>query len=163
MANYRPHSKLLFVKTVGYFFWPWNFHPMDGSTICVNKTDLVFRGWNIELNQIQVFNSCCVCFDRDWEFFDKVERCLWTARDTGFVTSPNTADKSQVKWVVLFHISCHSEFHELDDDGCVWLTADGSGEFPAEAGRYHLYCAYACPWAHRTLVARRIKVWCKQL
>lgn len=44
-----------------------------------------------------------------------------------------------------------------------WLTADGSagpsGEsgFPAETGRYHLYVSYACPWAHRTLILRKLK------
>ncbi|MDG1376738.1 MAG: glutathione S-transferase family protein [Yoonia sp.] len=44
-----------------------------------------------------------------------------------------------------------------------WITADGSagptgeGEFKAESGRYHLYVSYACPWAHRTLVFRRLK------
>ncbi|MCL7419055.1 MAG: glutathione S-transferase family protein [Halalkalicoccus sp.] len=30
-------------------------------------------------------------------------------------------------------------------------------EFPAKAGRYHLYVSYACPWAHRTLLARSLK------
>jgi glutathionyl-hydroquinone reductase len=34
------------------------------------------------------------------------------------------------------------------------LTADGSSRFPAAPGRYHLYVSYACPWAHRTLIAR---------
>ncbi|RLM51146.1 glutathione S-transferase family protein [Halorubrum sp. Atlit-28R] len=29
--------------------------------------------------------------------------------------------------------------------------------FPAEAGRYHLYVSYACPWAHRTLVTRALR------
>ncbi len=44
-----------------------------------------------------------------------------------------------------------------------WVTADGgpgpSGEggFKAEAGRYHLYISLACPWAHRTLIVRRLK------
>ncbi len=33
----------------------------------------------------------------------------------------------------------------------------GSSEFPAEAGRYHLYVCLACPWAHRTLIFRKIK------
>ena len=37
------------------------------------------------------------------------------------------------------------------------ITADGSSGFPAEAGRYHLYAAWACPWAHRTLLARALK------
>jgi putative glutathione S-transferase len=32
----------------------------------------------------------------------------------------------------------------------------GSPEFPVEAGRYHLYVARACPWAHRTLIGRRL-------
>jgi len=44
-----------------------------------------------------------------------------------------------------------------------WITADGSagptgdGGFEAEAGRYHLYVSYACPWAHRTLIFRALK------
>ncbi len=44
-----------------------------------------------------------------------------------------------------------------------WLTADGAagpsgrGGFKAEAGRYHLYVSYACPWAHRTLIYRKLK------
>ncbi|MBT3400329.1 MAG: glutathione S-transferase family protein [Rhodospirillaceae bacterium] len=44
-----------------------------------------------------------------------------------------------------------------------WVTADGSagptGEagFAAEPGRYHLYLAHTCPWAHRALIFRTIK------
>jgi len=44
-----------------------------------------------------------------------------------------------------------------------WITADGSpgpsgeGGFPAQAGRYHLYVSYACPWAHRALIFRALK------
>jgi putative glutathione S-transferase len=43
-----------------------------------------------------------------------------------------------------------------------WVTADGSAGptgkpgFKAEAGRYHLYVSFACPWAHRTLIFRRL-------
>lgn len=37
------------------------------------------------------------------------------------------------------------------------VSADGSSEFPAAAGRYHLYVSLACPWAHRTVIARRLK------
>jgi glutathionyl-hydroquinone reductase len=45
-----------------------------------------------------------------------------------------------------------------------WVTADGapgptgSGGFMAEADRYHLYVSLACPWAHRTLVFRKLKM-----
>ncbi|MCG8612646.1 MAG: glutathione S-transferase family protein [Pseudomonadales bacterium] len=44
-----------------------------------------------------------------------------------------------------------------------WITADGSAGpsgkagFPAESGRYHLYVSLACPWAHRTLIFRKLK------
>lgn len=44
-----------------------------------------------------------------------------------------------------------------------WITADGrtgpTGEsgFEAEPDRYHLYVSYACPWAHRTLIFRKLK------
>ncbi|GGI75625.1 glutathione-dependent reductase [Shewanella hanedai] len=44
-----------------------------------------------------------------------------------------------------------------------WITADGSegesgvGGFKAETGRYHLFAALNCPWAHRTLIYRSIK------
>lgn len=53
-----------------------------------------------------------------------------------------------------------------------WASKDGSfkrlpskfrnhisvgGEFPPEKGRYHLYVSLACPWAHRTLIVRKLK------
>ncbi len=44
-----------------------------------------------------------------------------------------------------------------------WVTRDGQpgpsgkGGFKAEPGRYHLYVSLACPWAHRTLILRRLK------
>lgn len=44
-----------------------------------------------------------------------------------------------------------------------WITEDGRpgisgvGGFEAESGRYHLYVSLACPWAHRTLIFRKLK------
>lgn len=38
-----------------------------------------------------------------------------------------------------------------------WVTANGSSGFRAEPDRYHLYVSLACPWAHRTLIFRRLK------
>ncbi|APX90071.1 glutathione-dependent reductase [Brevirhabdus pacifica] len=44
-----------------------------------------------------------------------------------------------------------------------WVTPDGApgpsgeGGFKAESGRYHLYVSYACPWAHRALIFRKLK------
>ena len=37
------------------------------------------------------------------------------------------------------------------------VTADGSSPFRAEPGRYHLYVAHACPWAHRTMILRKLR------
>ena len=36
------------------------------------------------------------------------------------------------------------------------ITADGSSGYPAVAGRYHLYISWACPWAHRTAIVRKL-------
>ena len=38
-----------------------------------------------------------------------------------------------------------------------WIKADGSTEFRPEPDRYHLYVSLACPWAHRTLIFRKLK------
>ncbi len=38
-----------------------------------------------------------------------------------------------------------------------WVTADGSSGYKADPDRYHLYVSLACPWAHRTLILRKIK------
>jgi len=38
-----------------------------------------------------------------------------------------------------------------------WVTVDGSSGFKAEPNRYHLYVSLACPWAHRTLILRKLK------
>jgi putative glutathione S-transferase len=37
------------------------------------------------------------------------------------------------------------------------ITADGSSGFKAESGRYHLYVSWACPWAQRTAIMRKLK------
>lgn len=36
------------------------------------------------------------------------------------------------------------------------ITADGSSGFKAEPGRYHLYVSLACPWAHRSVIVRKL-------
>ncbi len=55
------------------------------------------------------------------------------------------------------------EFIREDAQFRNWITPDGSpgptgeGGFKAEAGRYHLYVSLACPWAHRTIIFRKLK------
>ncbi len=64
------------------------------------------------------------------------------------------------KW---YDTSGDGEFRREEASFRNWLTADG-GRGPdgqrghrAEAGRYRLYVSYACPWAHRTLIVRKLK------
>lgn len=38
-----------------------------------------------------------------------------------------------------------------------WICPDSDEGFLPEAGRYHLYVSYACPWAHRTLITRALR------
>jgi glutathionyl-hydroquinone reductase len=61
--------------------------------------------------------------------------------------------------------STYSLGRESADDGSFrrqesqfrrWVSDDPDAEFPPQAGRYHLYVARACPWAHRTIIARRL-------
>ncbi|MBR9871146.1 MAG: glutathione S-transferase family protein [Gammaproteobacteria bacterium] len=69
------------------------------------------------------------------------------------------------KWVDQWYDtkSTNGRFARSESKFRNWVTADGSagptGEsgFKAEAGRYHLYVSLACPWAHRTLIFRKLK------
>jgi len=53
-----------------------------------------------------------------------------------------------------------TEYEATNDEGAferqVTTFRDRVGPEAAEAGRYHLYVSYACPWAHRTLVTRKL-------
>jgi len=55
------------------------------------------------------------------------------------------------------------EFKRMASTFRHWVTADGRagpsgvGGFKAEPGRYHLYVSDACPWAHRTVIFRKLK------
>jgi len=53
-----------------------------------------------------------------------------------------------------------TEYEATDEEGAfnrqVTTFRDRVDPAEAEAGRYHLYVSYACPWAHRTLIARNL-------
>ncbi len=38
-----------------------------------------------------------------------------------------------------------------------WIKNEPDADFQPESGRYHLYVSLACPWAHRTLIFRKLK------
>lgn len=49
---------------------------------------------------------------------------------------------------------------DLMEDVTVWrdfISSEPGSKFPPEAGRYHLYCSYACPGSHRALIVRALK------
>jgi len=48
-------------------------------------------------------------------------------------------------------------FQRQEDAFRDWVKADGSTPYAPAPGRYHLYVSLACPWAHRTILARRLK------
>jgi glutathionyl-hydroquinone reductase len=48
------------------------------------------------------------------------------------------------------------EFQRQEDAFRDWISSDGSTVYPAAAERYHLYISMACPWASRTLIARKL-------
>ena len=48
-------------------------------------------------------------------------------------------------------------FVRQDSSFRAWIRADGSTPYAPEAGRYHLYVSHACPWAHRTMIVRKLK------
>lgn len=49
------------------------------------------------------------------------------------------------------------EFKRQEDQFRQWVIPDPDAGFPAEADRYHLYVSLACPWAHRTIIFRKLK------
>ena len=53
--------------------------------------------------------------------------------------------------------STGGRFERKDSSFRNWIKADGSTDFEPESGRYHLYVSLACPWAHRTVIYRRLK------
>jgi putative glutathione S-transferase len=48
-------------------------------------------------------------------------------------------------------------FQRQEDEFRSWVSRDLSAEFPAVAGRYHLYVSLACPWASRAVIVRLLK------
>ncbi len=49
------------------------------------------------------------------------------------------------------------EFKRQTDAFRRWVVDEGNADFPVESHRYHLYVSWACPWAHRTIIMRKLK------
>jgi putative glutathione S-transferase len=48
------------------------------------------------------------------------------------------------------------EFERQEDEFRDWIRADATTRYPPEPDRYHLYVSLACPWASRTVIARKL-------
>jgi glutathionyl-hydroquinone reductase len=70
----------------------------------------------------------------------------------------------EVKMGLLVEGKWHTDWYETAARDGEFIRADaqyrqriGDQQYPAEAGRYHLFVSLACPWAHRTLIFRKLK------
>ncbi|HLH77040.1 MAG TPA: glutathione S-transferase family protein [Candidatus Binataceae bacterium] len=61
------------------------------------------------------------------------------------------------KWSPEIRPNVGGRFIRADSQFRDFITADGSSGYKAEPGRYHLYVAYGCPWANRTIIMRKLK------
>jgi putative glutathione S-transferase len=52
--------------------------------------------------------------------------------------------------------SASGEFERQEDAFREWTSTDDSTPYPAVPNRYHLYVSLACPWASRTVIARKL-------
>ncbi|KAI0532605.1 glutathione S-transferase [Xylaria digitata] len=83
-----------------------------------------------------------------------IPRFKLTELDKKTLTSKMAADKI-TDWVKPGDTS--GEFKRQASSFRDWISDAPGAKYPPEKGRYHLYVSYACPWAHRTLIARKLK------
>jgi glutathionyl-hydroquinone reductase len=70
-------------------------------------------------------------------------------------THQSSSGSKITEWVK--HGDKSGEFKRQASSFRNWISAEAGAQFPAEKGRYHLYISYACPWACRTLIVRKLK------
>ena len=71
-------------------------------------------------------------------------------------------DQPDIEEKLLGHEIKDGEFERTTSKFRRWVVknvdaGDEQGRVPAQPNRYHLYISYACPWAHRTLIFRKLK------
>ncbi|KAI1918915.1 S-glutathionyl-(chloro)hydroquinone reductase [Ophidiomyces ophidiicola] len=84
----------------------------------------------------------------------RLAKPLTSAKNPVFALNMSTASKI-TNWVDPNDKS--GEFRRKPSAFRNWISREAGAEFPPEKDRYHLYVSYACPWAHRTLVTRKLK------
>ena len=90
-------------------------------------------------------------------FFKSVYRHLFLYAEEQTIMTEETRKEAKQGTAILKFANEKGEFIRSENFFNNRVTADGSSGFPAESGRYHLYVSYACPWAQRTLITRKLK------
>ena len=90
-------------------------------------------------------------------FFKSVYRHLFLYAEKEAIMTEETGKEAKQGTAILKFANEKGEFIRSKSFFNNRVTADGSSGFPADSGRYHLYVSYACPWAHRTLITRKLK------
>jgi len=73
-------------------------------------------------------------------------------KDTPKVFTPTAMSRTSIR-----EMSQDGEFQRKESEFRHFISREPGAEFPAEAGRYHLYISYACPWASRCLAFLKLK------
>ncbi|XP_011622072.1 uncharacterized protein LOC18430753 isoform X1 [Amborella trichopoda] len=95
--------------------------------------------------------------------FSSARPWLKTLQSYPFQTSPlkfralSAKQALQMARSALDEVSDTGAFNRTPSTFRYFISRDGTSQFPAESGRYHLYISYACPWASRCLAVRNIK------
>lgn len=76
---------------------------------------------------------------------------------TGLKVSSARMSTQEQKKDILDWASKDGHFRRSDSAFRNHISREPGAEFPPEKDRYHLYVSYACPWAHRTLIVRKLK------
>lgn len=91
------------------------------------------------------------------EFFKIVYRRLFLYAEKQTIMTEEKRKEAKQGTAILKWANEKGEFHRAENFFKNKVAVDGSSGFPAESGRYHLYVSYACPWAQRTLITRKLK------
>jgi len=114
-------------------------HARDGSIF----------GFSISHHDVELVRKCsfalCTRFLLVGVFGDRLR--LGIARFSALIVLMTQFPKEQ---------SASGEFERQEDAFRHWVSNDDSTPFPAVKDRYHLYISLACPWASRTLIARKL-------
>lgn len=105
---------------------------------------------SIKSNQLSIHNFITL----------KHQNCLqiWSSKNHRYNKNQRLGALTMAKArTALEEQSSNGEFKRIDAAWRNWISSEEGARHPPEAGRYHLYVAYACPWAHRTLMTRALK------